>query len=141
MTLYDYKHTSQPSIYFARNFQNLSDLYKYWFHFFSEKIFDDSGFFASSLHRGQKPTQMETFSWLQNFPLFHLEYLPRGHYSWNIKIFNFFILEWNFTFDRVVDTNWVLLEEALNETFILGIKQTPHPYAFLGAKGVIFASE
>lgn len=141
LTLYDYKHNSWPSIYFTKNFQTLADLYKYWFRFFNEKVFDDSGFFASSLHRGQKPTQMETFSWLQNFPIFHLEYLPRGHYSWNIKIFNHLVLDWNFISERVVQSNWIPFTEALDETFFLGIKQTPYPYAFLGTNGVIFTSE
>jgi hypothetical protein len=84
---------------------------------------------------------METFSWLQNFPIFHLEYLPRGHYSWSIKFFNFRVLDWNFTFERVVESNWILLEEALDETFFLGIKQTLYPYAFFTVNDVIFSSD
>lgn len=125
---YDYQYTTNPSIYFTSHKKGLLDLPTFWLRFLNEKFFDDSGFFSTSLHRGEWPKNLETFAWLENFSIFHLEYLPWGHFSWDIKIFNRSLLDWIFVRGAYIDSNWQLLDEALDSTFFCGflhLQQTP----------------
>lgn len=89
-TDHEYNFGSQPSIYFTE--QKAVNPFETLLLFLNEKIFDDPGFFSTSLHRTEPPREFSTFKWLE-MPMFYAEYLPQEHFSWNIKIFNLGFME------------------------------------------------
>jgi hypothetical protein len=90
----NYDKSVNISLYF--NYQNnqpstLFDLLNY----FNQKIFDNFGFFNTSLNKVETHRQIENFRWLNLFSIVYAESSANLHYSWQLTLFNQYTFDWS----------------------------------------------